>query len=54
LEPLRNATNIPDGDWVRQREQVNTKEALSSIQPVTETQQITRTELDDVLFTTLH
>ena len=47
LEPLRNATNIPDGNWVRQREQVNTKEALISLQPVTETQQITRTELDD-------
>ena len=47
LEPLRNATNVPDGDWVRQREQVNFKEELSSLQSVTETQQITRTELDD-------
>lgn len=47
LEPLRTATTIPDGDWVREKKQVNFKEALSSIQPVTETQPITRTEFDD-------
>ena len=36
---------LTHGDWVRQREQVNFKE--SSLQSITETQQITTTELDD-------
>ena len=36
LEPLRNAMNIPDGDWEKKREQVNTTETLISLQSVTE------------------